>query len=326
MKKIMMRNNNKIFIFCLLLLGAMLLMPTATFAADDIVRFGGGVKVGDEQTAQNVVAFGGPVKVEGAVNSVVAFGGSVRSTGIIKGDTVAFGGGVNLDGPVAGNVVAFGGGVALGENAVVNGDIVVLGGKVSKHPSATVSGEIKIYNNPSDIIIKSPHFFRDTSHDVFTGITWWIKIVGSILMVALGWLIAILLPRNTENIIDRICNDGPKSFGIGLLIKLLALPITIALLITILGIPLIPIFWLALWFTQLMGLAALGLLLGRKLFNRLGHNISLGIAVLVGLIIIALFRQIPFAGVVILFFVKSLVLGAVVTSKFGTSTWGNKGN
>lgn len=311
-----------ILIFCLLLLSVIILMPTTAFAEEDILRFGNGIKIEGNQIVGDVIVFGGPVTVEGTTGDVIAFGGAVQSTGVINGDTVVFGGNVSIDGPVAGDIVAFGGGLSLGEDAVVNGDIITFGGGVNKHADAIIRGSVVKGN--SEMLIKGPHIFRDVSPQLFSGIAWWFKIASSIIMVVIGWLIAMLMPRNMDNIIDKICNDGPKSFGIGLLIKLLSIPITIALLITLLGIPLIPIFWIALWFTQLMGLAALGLLLGRKIFNKLGSNISIGVAALVGLIILALFRQIPFAGVIILFFIKSLVLGAVVISKFGTGSWGNK--
>ncbi|WP_028309298.1 polymer-forming cytoskeletal protein [Desulfitibacter alkalitolerans] len=318
-----MKTNKKgMLILCLLILSVILLIPASAYAADDIIRFGGQIRVGEDQTAHNVVAFGGPVRIEGTVNDVISFGGSVRSTGIIRGDTVVFGGGVLIEGPVGGDLVVFGGGINLGENAVINGDVITFGGGVSKHDDAIIRG--KIVRDTSDVFVRGPEIFGDRGHEIFTGVSLWFRIVGGIFMVVFGWLIAVLMPRNTENILDTICNEGLKSFGIGLLIKLLAIPITIALLITLLGIPLIPIFWLTLWFAQLMGLAALGLLLGRKLFNKFGSDTGMGISVLVGLIVIALFRQIPFAGGIILFFVKSLVLGAVVISKFGTGGWGTK--
>ncbi len=318
----MKTNKKSILIVCLLLLSVIVLIPTTAFASDDIVRFGAGIKVEQDQVVGDVIIFGGAVTVEGTTDDVVVFGGPVRSTGIINGNTIAFGGGVSINGPVAGDLVAFGGGVSLGENAIINGDVITFGGGVSQHTDAIIKGNV--VRGTSDVFVVGPEIFRDVSPQIFNGINWWFKIAGSILMVVIGWLIAILMPRNIENIIDKICNNGPKAFGVGLLIKLLALPITIAFLITILGIPLIPIFWLALWFTQLMGLAAIGLVLGRKLFKQFGQNVSLGIAVFVGLIIIALFRQIPFAGGIILFFVKSLGLGAVVISKFGTGSWGSK--
>ena len=76
----------------------------------DRVRIGGGVTVdADESLAGDVVAVGGPVRIEGQVR---------------------------------GDVVAVGGGVTLGPRAVVDGDVTAVGGPLHRDPGAIVRGTL----------------------------------------------------------------------------------------------------------------------------------------------------------------------------------------
>ncbi|MEW6623635.1 MAG: hypothetical protein AB1420_11015 [Bacillota bacterium] len=308
--------KERFFIISAVLLLMLVLLPGVAEAREDVVRFGGSINVPADQAAGNVVAFGGSVTVEGQAYNVVAFGGPVKSTGIVRGNAIAFGGSAVIDGPVHGNIIAFGGPVRLGGNAVVGGQVISFGGTVQRHPDAEVWGSIK--DNPLEIIRRSVPFMPSWRHYDFPGFMWWMRGVSGILMLALGWLIGVLLPKNTANVASVISQEGLKSFGLGFLLKIFAIPISIALLITVLGIPLIPIFWLFLWAAQLFGLAALGLFIGKKVLEKPDKQVSIGLTILLGLLILAVIRMAPFAGGLALFLAKSIGLGAVLISKFGT--------
>lgn len=330
----MMKRQNKVK--ALLLLVAFLipfLTAPGLAEASDIVRFGGRVNVQAGETVGDAIAFGGAVYIDGTADDVVAFGGAVRSTGNIQGNMVAFGGGVStegtvggdmvafggnatVNGPVGGDIIVFGGSVRLGANAVVGGEIVTFGGSVSVHQDAVVGGMIR--ENPIEALLNGTNLFDGIASISFF-IPFWFKVASGILMLTLGWLIGILVSKNTEQVSRTISDEGLKAFGVGLLAKLLAIPITLALLVTIIGIPLIPLFWLVYWLAQLLGMAALGLLLGRAMMDKLNREgVSFGISLFLGLLVLTLIGQVPFLGAITLFILKSVALGAVLISKFGT--------
>ena len=90
----------------------------------DRVNVGGSVHVRQDETADEAVAVGGSVEVEGEVNDgVTAIGGPAR-----------------IEGRVGGDVVSVGGSVYLGPRAVVNGDVTSVGGSIERSPGAVING------------------------------------------------------------------------------------------------------------------------------------------------------------------------------------------
>ena len=90
----------------------------------DRVNVGGSVHVRQDETADEAVAVGGSVEVDGEVSDgVTAIGGPAR-----------------IEGRVGGDVVSVGGSVYLGPRAVVNGDVTSVGGSVERSPGAVVNG------------------------------------------------------------------------------------------------------------------------------------------------------------------------------------------
>ena len=86
----------------------------------DRVNVGGSVHVRQDETADEAVAVGGSVEVDGEVSDgVTAIGGPAR-----------------IEGRVGGDVVSVGGSVYLGPRAVVDGDVTSVGGSVERSPGA----------------------------------------------------------------------------------------------------------------------------------------------------------------------------------------------
>ncbi|MDW7675877.1 MAG: hypothetical protein SCK28_15235 [Bacillota bacterium] len=319
--------NNRIVwtgLLMILMLFVVQVLPTISEAEanvnrkDDIVRFGGNVTIGSEEIVGNVVAFGGSVKTLGVIDGdAVVFGGNVATKGSIEKNLVVFGGSISLEGFVGGDIVAFGGNIAIGENADLNGDIITFGGTVSKHPYAAIRGSI--IDQPWDWANISNQLIGEFEGHIFSGIGLWFRVIGAISLVAISWIIGALLPQNINRVAEIVKVQGLRSFGIGLLAKFLAGPVIVALMIIIIGIPLVPVLILGLWFAQMMGVAAIGLLLGMSFSTKIGNGgISYGLAMLVGLVMLSLVRLVPFAGGITIFIIKTIALGAILISKFGT--------
>ncbi len=316
-----MNKYKKIIHSCfILLLLTIVFIPGISYAANDVIRLGSAITISKTQNVGDVVAIGGPVTIEGQTDTVVVIGGNLNSVGGMTDDVVVVGGNAIIDSTVNGDIAVVGGQVQLLENAIVNGDIITFSSNLIKHENAIITGNT-VHKNTTDIsqyLGFDLYTLRQYAPEFFMGFWLWVSISGGLLMIAFGWLLAILFPRNTKSVAGTIEAEALKSFGIGLLIKVLSIPVAIALAITILGIPLIFVMFLALWIAQYLGLASLGYMISQKLSNRLDMSMGFGVMVFVGLLIIALVKAIPFAGTIIDFILKSIALGAVLLSRFGT--------
>ncbi|HEY7661372.1 MAG TPA: polymer-forming cytoskeletal protein [Actinomycetota bacterium] len=179
----------------------------------------------DPDADEVVVVTGGLLVPEGStVGSSVIFNGPVRIAGTVDGTLVVFNGGVEITGTVREDVVAFNGRVVVRSGAEVGGDIVSRRPPVIE-PGATVQGE--------------SHGFawRFDAGDWFVGrLVWWVGYSVSTLL--LGMLLLVFAPR-----LDAAVDEARKSrtgavFGFGALVFFLLPIAAVALLVTIVGIPL----------------------------------------------------------------------------------------
>ena len=120
----------------------------------------------------------------------------------------------------------------------------------------------------------------------------------TVLLVLLGLLVAAVLPRQTRASEERIAGHFWSSLGWGALTALVIVPlITLALVVTIIGI-LVAIPWVfAAVAVFLFGYLAFGAFFGRSLLRLVGYRgDSLMLAVTVGVIASQLVRLIPYVG------------------------------
>lgn len=247
------------------------------------VNFGGGVTVRKDELAEEVVALGGPVRVEGRVDrDVVSVGSSVR-----------------VNGKVGGEVVSVGGGVFLGSQAEVDGNVTSVGGRVHRDPGARIGGDI------SEVAFLPALLGRDWSD---RGFDWdwgpWgiygssMELVGTLIGIAVlllfAWL-TILVAREPLARVDRQLVAQPwKAGAAGLLAQLLFVPlvviITVLLAITIVGCALFllyPFAAIALALFGLLGYTAVAHRLGLWITHRFGRaQPNPYMAVLIGVAVI----------------------------------------
>jgi cytoskeletal protein CcmA (bactofilin family) len=184
------------------------------------VRFGGSILVEKEELAEEAVAIGGSVRVDGQVSR----------------DVVAIGGPVRINGRVGGNVVSVGGGVYLGPNAVVEGDVSSTGGMIERSEGSQIHGSTSEVGPPwagpwrGDGRGFDPPFgpfsLFGASMEAFGSIVW---------MVALALLtcLALLIARGPLEQVDlRLRAEPLKAAAVGLVGFLSSVP----LLVVVLGI------------------------------------------------------------------------------------------
>jgi hypothetical protein len=271
----------------LALLGALFVLPL-------LVGFTMG---GDD----NIVTIGRDVTLEAnsyATNNVVVIGGSAT-----------------IRGQVQENVVAVFGNIYLEQGAEVRGDAVAVFGSVIRQGDAQVYGE-SVSVDIGSLNLKDLRFagMRWPMHSMWrgTGSIWrvfWVVMFGLIVM----WV----APRAVAGVAPAVTSDPVKSVLYGLLGYLALVPLTIVLLISLLGIPLIPFLWLSVAAARLVGQVALGLVAGRYILRQTNSAQSQTVAVAIGLLVLGIITLIPVAGGFAGLFYSLVGFGAVVWTRFG---------
>ncbi len=245
----------------------------------------------------------------------VSSGGNVsigNDVTIETGDTVenavSIGGNVTVYGHVLNDVVAVGGAVYLGPDSRVGGDVVSIGGNIEKHPLAVIKGsETEIDALRLDRIIplikKGDYWGYWLGAGVLFG-------VGFIL---LGFLLALLFPGVVATVSHKIRTSPLPSGLVGVAGTVLTLPATILLAVSLIGIPIIPVFLFTLMLIGLAGYISISFLLGDRAAESLNRSQwSLASKTLLGLVIMWFIGFVPFIGSVVKFFIALVGFGGAL--------------
>jgi hypothetical protein len=304
----------KVLLACLL---GLLLAFSATpvFADGD----GGRVIFGDSFTLESGERMDG---------DLVVLGGSVvlETRSRVDGNVVVMGGSARVAGEVEDDVVVFGGNVVLRSTAVVDGDLFTIGGNVEREAGAVVRGsEVEGFEFeglprfgtfPTRVYTyRWPDWFSFI-FDVFKAI------FVALALAALGLLIVLFWPKQTEMVGQAFLSAPLPSGGVGLLTGVVAVALMVLLAITICLSPVAFLLGVAMIVAALFGWIAIGLLVGRRLLEAFKvKGITSLMAVAVGTLLISLLCAIPCLGALVAFVVGCAGLGAVVLTRFGTQTY-----
>ncbi len=261
----------------------------------------GNVTIHAGEKTQDVVAIGGSIDLDpgAVVHDAVAVGGSVRAG---SGSTIQ------------GDAVAVGGSVELSPGAKVVGDATAVGGSVEQEAGSDVGGDHVSVGLPG-----LGALLTLATGVIGIGVISPIWLVGSVLaklivFLSLGLLLLALWPRRLERLSEELFRIPGRSVLLGAL-SLMAVPVlTILLVVTLIGIPLVPVEILGIATMSAMGFSALALAVGRRLpFAKGQVVIQLGI----GWVLLVLVFAIPILGTLMLFACWIWVFGAVAATRFG---------
>lgn len=328
-----MIRKSKIFAFVLFLmaLGVIACLSPSPAIAQDLVTSGREIHIPEgEQVNSTVVLFGstrvdgevwqdvvtiiGATEINGKAGSVVTIGGPASINGSTW-DVVVIGGPATVSGQITGDLVVIGGSVHLKSDAQIDGDTIIIGNTLDKDPGAVVAG--------SEISLTLKQAIGGQIGQWLTGhpfpsplspVFWW-RLATLLLTAVVLVIVSILFPRATTRTADELAVHPLPSFLWGILIAILAVPTTILLIITILGIPLAGILWLALACAYYLGLAGLSSLVGGKTLTVLGREQpELYLSTLIGAVFIGLITWLPYIGTPIGWLLKIAGLGAAAVS------------
>ena len=254
----------------------------------------------------------------------------------IEGDVVAIGGSITVRGSVDGDVVAIGGNIEVDSTGEITGDAVSVGGSVQRREGGKIAGdEVSIggftipfnFDKPE---LGLPSFLKRTTSLIG-------KVIRMTILIIIALLLAVFLPKPIVKVENTIHNRFFTTLGLGILGEILICPLLIALTVSIIGIPFVPLAILALIAALIFGYSGVSLLLGRIFIERINlKNISPLTTVVFGVILIELISLlgrliglggglfsgmgifVGILGFLVTYIAWTLGLGAVILSRFGT--------
>ncbi len=225
---------------------------------------------------------------------------------------VAIGGQITVYGLAEKNVVAVGGSVVLTSKAVVRGDVISVGGVVTQGGGAMVSGDIAEINTSS--VLSS---LDSAMHGELEGWSLLLHIISLcffaiILIIVL--IMTLLIPRWLAAVAHAVEENKVRSFLWGCLVTLAIVPFFMLLVISIIGIFLIPLAFTALLLAAIVGFIAVGSILGNRLITKIfpGYKKSLIKETLVGVSLLWLIGMIPYGGMILKAMAITSGLGGVM--------------
>lgn len=251
--------------------------------------------------AKSIFKIGGDVTVERdqIVDSVIDIGGQVTVNGLVER-----------------KVVAIGGSIVLGNDAVIRGDVVCIGGVIVKGAGAQVFGDISEINSTN-----LSTAFSSALRGELEGWSLILNIISlcffSVIFI-IALLLTILFPRPLIAVVREIQDYKMKSFLWGFAVTLLMGPFFMLLVISIIGITLIPVFFTLFLLSFLLGFIAAGNITGSYILEKVFHKQTkspTGTTIL-GLILLWVIGWIPYIGLLVKFLALTFGLGGVFLAIF----------
>ncbi len=241
---------------------------------------------------------------------------TVEKDEVIEGAVVVIGGNATIAGEIEEDLVVVGGNIDLESTAFIHEDMVSFGGKISREEGAEVGG---------DEIIGAPDFENFRLEGVplsalpfFGWMSWVSRFLSFLGYLALVLIIVALLPKHTEVAANAIEASPWGTLGIGLLVLLAFIPGLLLLVVTLIGILLVP-FWVLLYSVSwLFASVITSLFVGQKIAGAADSNPSPILAALMGALIIGALRFVPFFGSLVNLVAIAWGLGSIIRTKYGT--------
>lgn len=277
--------------------------------------------IAEGNTVFEAVSVAGSTTVNGTVKGqAVAVFGDTRVNGSAGREVVSVLGDIHVNGTVEGEVVAVLGNVILGPKAQVNGDMVIIGGKLTRDPAAVFKGDLQEIPIPmwnANTLVGLKTWFKECvlwgrplAFGRNLGWAWMIAVA----VFAFYVLLALLFPRAFEKCAQTL-EERPGSSFLAVLLTILLIPVLIVLLvITGVGVLLLPFIIVGLILGSLFGKGVMHAWLGRRITCYFGPGPMqhVAVATFLGSVILLLLYTVPFLGFFLFKVFGVIGLGVVV--------------
>ena len=265
------------------------------------------------QRAELAVTVFGDSRVDGDVDDVcVTVFGNATVNGRVGSECVTVFGDLDLNSEVQGELVVVMGQARLGPKAVIHGETIVVGGRITAEPGAELHGQ-KI--EVGGFLPAIGDWFR---YGLFLGrplppLVFWVWFVVG-LHFLLYLLVAALLPQPIEACERVLDSQALPAFGVGLLGLILSAPLSFVLLVSGVGLLILPFVMLAALAALVIGKAAMFQWIGRSIcrrFNAAGTCPPMT-GFLAGFAVVTLLYMVPLLGFVFYGLFIPLAFGAAL--------------
>ncbi len=249
----------------------------------------------------------------------------------IRGDVVAMSGNIDVRGKVYGDVTAMAGNIRLHSGSLVTGDVTTFAGNIQRDDGASVAGRITSQEGitgTGDSRFSYPYhhnydysfgFHHLSPWGRFSG--WLISLLG---LLALTAAAVAVFPKNLNAMKNSMETEPLRQLGIGLL-GWAALPVVLlALVLTIIGIPVAILAAICLPVVVIIGFVVMALFAGQQLDNALGDRWLRFvderplIQGLKGIALIWIIKAVPLVGWLIWPLAALFGMGTALATRFGT--------
>lgn len=286
--------------------------------------FGDNLVVGNEETVQDLLLFGGTADVQGTVDGdLVVIGGGAKISGTVNGNVVIIGGPLTCSGVINRDATVVLGSADLSEAAHVDHEAVFIGGPFKIAKESSILGERVLI--PLGDVVKKIDFFKAW---VLSGpllgrllsftVTWAWVVAG--FFVALYLVTLLLFPGAVKAVYLTLEERPVTSIVSGLLMLILFAPLVVVLVMSVVGIAVIPFLKIALILCLLFGKVGLMCFLGRS-FGRASGFATLQapfFAFLIGATVLLLAYVIPVFGILAWTMGTLFGLGGAIVALAGT--------
>lgn len=219
--------------------------------------------------------------------------------------------------------------VTLSDGDVVHGDLDIVFGNVTCEDGATIDGNVRSFFGRFDADDGCTIGGRQISAfdaDSMDGAMPWLAPVSAdfsaqnrSLFKKVAWDVVVVLafllfPLRVRVALDRVEKHPGLSAAAGGIALVAAIPVAILLIISIIGLPLVPLELAALFAALWIGHAAVSLLIGRRLYELLRPHTTpspLG-ALVLGLVVVTAAQTLPIVGWAVTALVVLVGLGAAL--------------
>jgi hypothetical protein len=309
-----MMSTKKSFLIVFVLI-FILLIPGMAWAQGGgaIIRIGQDITISEGEVYDAIIGIGNNVNISGTINdAIVIVGGDLEIEGSIGDALVLVGSDAHLKSSFRGDVVAVGSKVILAPGVIVNGDIVSVGSQILKGENALITGDQVEVN--ANNIISSFHIWGPTFLAIILGLI----LLASLIFALLTFLAGALFPTGIERSKTYLRNNLGQCFLVGLILFIFFLPLNFILLITLIGIPLIPMLWLIYGVLAIWGISVLANIIGSKILNAFNYQGNSHLLPLfIGILIFYLLALIPILGWLIILIIKIIALGTALLTQLG---------
>jgi hypothetical protein len=258
------------------------------------------------------------IEEQTSVKKAAVLFGDGKVLGESRGDVTAFWGDLEINGPVNGNCTVIFGSLKLGPKAEISGSTTVIGGTIAR--------------DPGSILGRRPYNIGNGDSEAVTSMVDWLKygflfgrpvapqVTFSWVMTGLFFVcylvLAVLFPRSVQSCAYTLRVRPASSFLLGVLVPVILLLVSGLLVVTGVGMLIIPFLVLAVLFATVLGKTAVLQFMGQQVgvlmrSKWLQHP---GVAMFVGGLIVCGLYCIPLMGALVWCLSIMFAMGAAMLS------------